>query len=43
MSLIILGFSNKKDVQLSEMAYFIFGYFSSKLGLSVDGHEQIII
>jgi hypothetical protein len=28
---------------LSEMAYFIFGYFSTKLGTSIDGHEQIII
>jgi hypothetical protein len=28
---------------LSEMAYFIFGYFSTKLGTSVDRHEQIII
>jgi hypothetical protein len=28
---------------LSEMAYFIFGYFSTKLGKSVDGHEKIII
>jgi hypothetical protein len=45
-------FSNKKDVSqrsrcrqwsLSEMAYFIFGYFLTKLGSSVDGHEQIII
>jgi hypothetical protein len=45
-------FSNKKDVSqmsscrqwgLSEMAYFSFGYFSTKLGKSVDGHEQIII
>jgi hypothetical protein len=45
-------FSNKKDVSqmsscrqwgLSEMAYFILGYFSMKLGKSVDGHEQIII
>jgi hypothetical protein len=44
-------FSNKKDVShrssrrqwsLSEMAYFIFGYFSMKLGTSVDGHEKII-
>jgi hypothetical protein len=25
---------------LSEMAYFIFGYFSTKLGTSVDGHEK---
>jgi hypothetical protein len=25
------------------MAYFILGYFSMKLGKSVDGHEQIII
>jgi hypothetical protein len=43
-------FSNKKDVSqrsscrqwgLSEMAYFIFGYFSTKLnGTSVDGHEK---
>jgi hypothetical protein len=28
---------------LSEMAYFIFGYFSTKLGISVDGDEKIII
>jgi hypothetical protein len=28
---------------LSEMAYFIFGYFSTKLGTSVDGHEKILI
>jgi hypothetical protein len=28
--------------RLSEMAYFIFGYFSAKLGTSVDGHEKII-
>jgi hypothetical protein len=45
---------NKKDVSqmssccpcqwgLSEMAYFIFGYFSTKLGKSVDGHEKIIM
>jgi hypothetical protein len=27
---------------LSEMAYFIFGYFSTNLGTSVDGHEKII-
>jgi hypothetical protein len=27
---------------LSEMAYFIIGYLSTKLGTSVDGHEQII-
>jgi hypothetical protein len=27
---------------LSEMAYFILGYFSTKLGTSVDGHEKII-
>jgi hypothetical protein len=27
---------------LSEMAYFIFVYFSTKLGTSVDGHETII-
>jgi hypothetical protein len=25
------------------MAYFIFGYFSTKLGTSADGHEKIII
>jgi hypothetical protein len=25
-----------------EMAYFIFGYISTKLGTSVDGHEKII-
>jgi hypothetical protein len=45
-------FSNTKDVSqmsscrqwgLSEMAYFIFGYFSTKLGAPVDGHEQILI
>jgi hypothetical protein len=44
-------FSNKKDVSqrsscrqwgLSEMAYFIFGYFSTNFGTSVDGHENII-
>jgi hypothetical protein len=28
---------------LSEMAYFILGYFSMKLGTCVDGHEKIII
>jgi hypothetical protein len=28
---------------LSEMAYFILGYFSTKLGKSVDGHKKIII
>jgi hypothetical protein len=28
---------------MSEMAYFIFGYFSTKLGTSVDGYEKIII
>jgi hypothetical protein len=44
-----MRFSNKKDVsqrsscRLSEMAYFIFGYFSTKLGTSVDGHEKIMI
>jgi hypothetical protein len=27
---------------LSEMAYLIFGYFSTKRGTSVDGHEEII-
>jgi hypothetical protein len=33
-----------QNVQLlSEMAYFIFGYFSTELGKSIDGHEQIII
>jgi hypothetical protein len=46
-----IPFSNKKDVSqrsscrqwgLSEMAYFILGYFSTKLGTSVDGHEIII-
>jgi hypothetical protein len=26
----------------SEMAYFVFGYFSTKLGTSIDGHEKII-
>jgi hypothetical protein len=45
-------FSNKKGVLqrsscrqwgLSEMAYFIFGDFSTKLGTSVDLHEKIII
>jgi hypothetical protein len=45
-------FSNKKDVSqrsscrqwgLSEMTYSIFGYFSTKLGTSVDGREKIII
>jgi hypothetical protein len=25
---------------LSAMVYFIFGYFSTKLGTSVDGHEK---
>jgi hypothetical protein len=44
-------FSNKTDVSqrsscrrwgLSELAYFIFGYFSMKLGISIDGHEKII-
>jgi hypothetical protein len=44
-------FSNQKDVSqrsitklwgLSEMAYFMFGYYSTKLGRSVDGHEKII-
>jgi hypothetical protein len=43
-------FSNEKDVSqrsitnlrgLSEMAYFIFGYFSTELGTSVDGLEKI--
>jgi hypothetical protein len=42
-------FSNKKDVSqtsscrqwgLSEIAYFIFGYFSTNLGTSVDGNEK---
>jgi hypothetical protein len=28
---------------LSEMGYFIFGYFSTKLGTSVDGHGKLII
>jgi hypothetical protein len=28
---------------MSGMACFIFGYFSTKLGTSVDGHEKIII
>jgi hypothetical protein len=28
---------------LPEMAYFILGYFLTKLGSSVDGHEKIII
>jgi hypothetical protein len=32
----------KRQWGLSEMAYFIFGYFSMKLGTSVDGHEKII-
>jgi hypothetical protein len=27
----------------SEMAYFVFGYFSMKLCTSEDGHEKIII
>jgi hypothetical protein len=45
------NFSNKKDVSqrssccqcgLSEMAYFIFGYFSTKLGTSIDGYGNII-
>jgi hypothetical protein len=44
-------FSNKKDASqgsscrqwgLSEMASFIFGYFSTKLGSSIDEHEKII-
>jgi hypothetical protein len=44
-------FSNQKDASqrsiyqlwgLPEMAYFIFGYFSTKFGTSVDGHEKII-
>jgi hypothetical protein len=26
----------------SKMAYFIFGYFSTKLGTPADGHEKII-
>jgi hypothetical protein len=26
-----------------QIAYFIFGYFSMKLGTSVDGHAKIII
>jgi hypothetical protein len=26
---------------LSEMAYFILGYFSKKLATSLDGHEKI--
>jgi hypothetical protein len=45
-------FSNKKYVSqrssccqcgLSEMAYFIFRYFSTKFGTYVDGYEKIII
>jgi hypothetical protein len=28
---------------LSEMAYFIFGYFSTKLDKSIDGHEKIVV
>jgi hypothetical protein len=32
----------KRSSCLSEMAYLIFGYFSMKLGTSVDGHEKII-
>jgi hypothetical protein len=28
---------------LSEMEYFIFGYFSTKLGTSIDRDEKIII
>jgi hypothetical protein len=52
MSVRILSFNAIKDFHkgpvaanggLSEMAYFILGYFSTKLGTSVDGHEQIII
>jgi hypothetical protein len=31
------------NVGPSEMGYFIFGYFSMKLGTSVDGHKKIII
>jgi hypothetical protein len=27
---------------LPEMAYFIFGYFSTKFGTYVDGHEETI-
>jgi hypothetical protein len=27
---------------LPEMAYFIFGYFSMKFGISVDGHKKLI-
>jgi hypothetical protein len=51
MSVIILSFNAihsvikkmfHKGPGLSEMAYFIFEYFSMKLGTSVDGHEQII-
>jgi hypothetical protein len=29
-------------VTVSEMVYFILGYFSTKLGASVVGHEKII-
>jgi hypothetical protein len=34
-------FHNKGPVaaNMSEMAYFICGYYSTKLGTSVDGHE----
>jgi hypothetical protein len=44
-------FSNKKDVSqrsiyqlwgLPEIAYFIFGYFSTTFGTSVDGYEKTI-
>jgi hypothetical protein len=27
---------------MSKMTYFIFGYFSKKLGTTLDGHGQII-
>jgi hypothetical protein len=29
-------------LSVSEMSYFNFGYFSTKFGTSVDGHEEII-
>jgi hypothetical protein len=44
-------FINLKDISqrsiskfwgLSKMVYFIFGYLSTKLGTSVDGHEKVI-
>jgi hypothetical protein len=54
MSVIILSFNVIQSAiknmfhgpvatNLSEMAYFTFGYFSTKLGKSLDGHEKIIL